>query len=89
MGYSICDRNFHSRFGEIDIIAQKDGVLHFFEVKYSKNYNPIERITPSKLAKIIKTIDYYMYKKRFDIDYQIDAVLVNDNLVEILENISY
>ena len=58
-------------------------------MKYSKNYNPIERITPSKLSKIIKTIDYYMYKKSFDIDYQIDALLVNEKSIEILENISY
>ena len=85
----VCETNFHSRFGEIDIIAKKDQVLHFIEVKYSKIYDPITRITPSKLNKIIKTIDYYMYKKNLDSDYQIDAVLVNDKLIEIVENISY
>ena len=63
--------------------------MHFFEVKYSKNYDPIERITPKKLGKIIKTIDFYMYKKDMDLDYQIDALLVNDLLIEIVENISY
>jgi len=62
--------------------------MHFFEVKYSKNYDPIERITPKKLDKIIKTIDFYMYKKNIDLDYQIDALLVNDFLIEIVENIS-
>lgn len=88
-GYSIIERNFHSRFGEIDIIASKEDTLHFFEVKYSKNYDPIERITPSKLKKIIKTIDFYMYNKNIDLDYQIDALLVNNELIEIVENISY
>jgi len=58
-------------------------------VKYSKNYDPIERITPSKLSKIVKTIDFYMYKKNIDLDYQVDALLVNDKLIEIVENISY
>lgn len=62
--------------------------MHFFEVKYSKNYDPIERISPQKLGKIIKTIDFYMYKKNMDLDYQIDALLVNDFLIEIVENIS-
>ena len=62
--------------------------MHFFEVKYSKNYDPIERITPKKLGKIIKTIDFYMYKKDMDLDYQIDALLVNDLSIEIVENIS-
>lgn len=87
-GYSILERNFHSRFGEIDIIAQQEDVLHFFEVKYSKDYDALTRITPKKLQKIIKTIDYYMYKKNMDLDYQIDALIVNNKLIEIVENIS-
>ena len=88
IGYTIVEQNFHSRFGEVDIIAQQDDVLHFFEVKYSKDYDALTRITPKKLQRIIKTIDYYMYKKNVDIDYQIDALIVNDNLIEIVENIS-
>lgn len=83
------ERNFHSRFGEIDIIAIKDGILHFIEVKYSKNYDPIERITQSKIRKITKTIDFYMYSNNMDMDYQIDALLVKNELIEIVENISY
>jgi len=85
----VLERNFHSRFGEIDIIATKDDVLHFFEVKYSKNYDPIERITPAKLNKIIKTINFYMYNTNIELDYQIDALLVNNKLIESVENISY
>jgi len=84
IGYTIVEQNFHSRFGEVDIIAQQDDVLHFFEVKYSKDYDALTRITPKKLQRIIKTIDYYMYKKNVDIDYQIDALIVNDNLIEKL-----
>ncbi len=33
MGYVLVDNNFRSRVGEIDIIAEKDGVLAFVEVK--------------------------------------------------------
>jgi len=88
-GYSIVERNFHSRFGEIDIVAKKDDILHFIEVKYSKKYDAIERITPKKFQRIIKTIDYYIYKKDIDLDYQVDALIVNDKLIEIVENISY
>ncbi|WP_168236858.1 YraN family protein, partial [Campylobacter fetus] len=32
-GFEILEKNFHSKFGEIDIIAKKDDVLHFVEVK--------------------------------------------------------
>lgn len=61
-GYKIIDRNFHSRFGEIDIIAEKDGYLVFVEVKarHSLKFGlPEEAVTPSKLVKIIKTGEYY------------------------------
>jgi Holliday junction resolvase-like predicted endonuclease len=32
-GFAILDRNYSSRFGEIDLIARKDNKLHFFEIK--------------------------------------------------------
>lgn len=32
-GYEVLARNYHSRYGEIDIIACKDGRLAFVEVK--------------------------------------------------------
>lgn len=36
-GFEILKRNFHSKFGEIDIIAKKDEILHFIEVKFTQN----------------------------------------------------
>ncbi|WP_331775175.1 YraN family protein [Sulfurospirillum sp. 1612] len=87
-GYTIIDRNFHSRFGEIDIIAEKNSVLEFIEVKYSKEYDPLYRITPKKMEKIIKTIHYFLMLHPQDKDYQISAALVNDEHIEFLENIS-
>jgi putative endonuclease len=32
-GFSITDRNYSTRFGEIDIIAKRDNRLYFFEIK--------------------------------------------------------
>lgn len=32
-GFSVIDRNYSTRFGEIDIIAERDKRLYFFEVK--------------------------------------------------------
>ena len=88
-GYTILAQNFHSKFGEIDIVAHKDNVLHFCEVKFSKSYDPITRITPSKMAKIIKTIHYYLLTHPSNVDYQIDAILVTPETIEIIKNISY
>ncbi len=32
-GFQICDRNYYRKWGELDIVAKKDKILHFFEVK--------------------------------------------------------
>jgi len=61
-GYKIIDRNFSSRFGEIDIIAIKDATLIFVEVKTRQSLRfgfPEEAVTSQKIYKIKKTGEYY------------------------------
>lgn len=100
-GYIIHKRNFISRFGEIDIIAEKDGFICFAEVK-TRGENRIaagrEAITASKQQKLTKTAEYFLFcnansvelnglQPRFDcIEIHVDK---NDKLIEInhLENI--
>jgi putative endonuclease len=89
LGYSIVERNFYSHYGEIDIIALKEEVFHFIEVKYSKRSLPYERITYSKLQKILKTIEYFLYKNNIQKEYQIDALFLNDYEIKIVENITF
>jgi len=86
LGYEIVDRNYYSRFGEIDIIAKKDNTLHFIEVKSGEG-EPIYKITPAKLSKIIKSADIYMQKKHIDLDYCFDAVIVTQQ-IEFIGNIT-
>ncbi|MSN95694.1 YraN family protein [Campylobacter sp. FMV-PI01] len=89
LNFEIIDRNFKSKFGEIDIIAKKNSVLHFVEVKAtSGEYDSIYRITPIKMDKILKTIDFYLMKSKFDLNYQIDALLVQKNEIKFIENIT-
>ena len=75
-GYKIIKRNFKTRFGEVDIIAEKDDVISFVEVKTrSKNslYTPREAVNLSKQKKIIlASSEYILVSKtekqpRFDI----------------------
>jgi ribonuclease HII len=50
-GFSVVDRNWKTKFCEVDIVAKKDECLHFVEVKYRKTLTsgkPIEYITPKK-----------------------------------------
>ncbi len=88
-GFSIVDVNVHSRFGEIDIIASKEKVLHFVEVKSAPTYEQaVHNITPSKLAKIIKTSEIYMKKQGYAGDFTYDAVIVTPQQIELLEDIT-
>jgi len=86
--YRILERNFYSRFGEIDIIALKDDVIHFIEVKSGKG-EPIYKITPSKFSKIVKTSDIFLNKTKLNFDYCYDALIVKDKSIELIENISF
>ncbi|WP_455757034.1 YraN family protein [Sulfurimonas sp.] len=88
-GFLIVERNFYSRFGEIDIIATKDEVLHFIEVKSGLDYeSAIQNITHSKLNKFIKTLNVYMKKNSLDVDFMIDAVIVSPKKIWHVENIT-
>ncbi len=88
-GFSIVARNFYSRFGEIDIIASKDAVLHFVEVKSGEDYElAIQNITPTKLSRLTKTVYVYLKKNALDVDFCIDALIVTPQSIELLENIT-
>lgn len=88
-GFSIVERNFYSRFGEIDIIASKDNALHFVEVKSGLDYEiAIANITPRKLNRFIKTVQVYLKKNTLDVAYTIDAVIVTPKEIDLVENIT-
>ena len=74
--FKIVERNFFCRLGEVDIIAKKEDLLVFVEVKTRKKaYFPISTvITPGKQRKIIATTKLFISKNdiydkvcRFDV----------------------
>jgi putative endonuclease len=87
--FRVIDRNFYSRFGEIDIIAIKDSVIHFVEVKSALDYElAIQNITKSKLLKVIKTGENYLKKNSLNIYYMYDAIIITPKEIFHLENIT-
>ncbi|MDO4754316.1 MAG: YraN family protein [Bacillota bacterium] len=65
LGFRVLNRNVYTCFGELDILAEKDGVLHFFEVRYKSGpaYGlPKESITKKKLLRMKKVMQYLMKK---------------------------
>jgi len=88
LDFVILERNFYSKFGEIDIIALKDDVLHFVEVKSGKG-EPVYNITPAKMSKIVKTSQFYLNKTKLTFDYCYDGLIVKENSIDFIENISF
>ncbi len=84
LGYKIIDRNFRTKFGEIDIVAKDGNTLVILEVR-SKSYgrfgNPEETINKLKIQKIIKTTQFYLLKKNpeyTEIRFDIISILHNN-----------
>lgn len=62
LGYQIIERNFHSKFGEIDVVALKDETLVFVEVKArsTKLFGlPEEAVNAGKIRHITLAGEYY------------------------------
>lgn len=75
--YKILERNFNTRFGEIDIIAQKGGILHFVEVKSGTGFEPIYNISKDKLTKLTKTLNIYLSQNCTRLDYCLSAMILS------------
>ena len=89
-GFIILERNyFAQKLGEIDIIAKKEDVLHFIEVKSGKaDFDPIYNVTPAKLRKVINSSHHYMKSKRLNMAFSIDALIIRYDEVEFIENVT-
>ncbi|MCX5669677.1 MAG: YraN family protein [Candidatus Omnitrophica bacterium] len=66
-GYKILERNYKNNFGEIDIIAQQNGVICFVEVKARHSLvlgSPQEAVNSSKQRQISRVAVYYLKSKK-------------------------
>ncbi|VAY86377.1 Predicted endonuclease distantly related to archaeal Holliday junction resolvase [hydrothermal vent metagenome] len=87
--FRVIDRNFYTKFGEIDIIAIKDNILYFVEVKSGDTFEPIYNITQAKLDKITKSIYVFLATKKLDIPYNISSIVIHKKNLDFIENITF
>lgn len=79
-GYSIINRNFRCKKGEIDIIVKKHNILAFVEVKTRNSLkygSPSEAITESKIKHIRSTALWYISTRNLNrpgLDYRFDVI---------------
>ncbi|HEX7633316.1 MAG TPA: YraN family protein [Candidatus Saccharimonadales bacterium] len=76
-GYKIIEQNFRRPRCEIDIVAQKDDVIHFVEVKYRKDYEQgggLEAITATKLRQMRFAAEIWVEEYKWHGQYVLSAV---------------
>ncbi len=83
-GYSIIQRNFRCKAGEIDIIAGDGDYLVFVEVKTRRSLNygsPVEAVDMRKQQQIYRTALFYLQQNSIDnqdIRFDIIAITIMD-----------
>lgn len=66
-GFHIIARNWHCRTGELDIVAMRDNVISFIEVKSRRGMRfgrPAEAVTPYKAAHIRRSAALFLMKEK-------------------------
>jgi putative endonuclease len=96
-GYDIVDRNYLKKWGEIDIVATKPGLMVFVEVKSVSRgtLRPEENMHTHKLQRLQRVVQTYLLDKKVPqtIEWRIDLLCVYLDFetrkarVEVLENI--
>lgn len=86
--FCILDTNYRLKYGEIDIIAEKDNIIHFVEVKTvevfdflkinSLKIKPEDNLTKNKWSKLVISCETYLYQKNIKEEsrWQIDLACV-------------
>lgn len=75
-GYTLLAHSYRCRFGEIDLIAKKKGVLCFVEVKLRSSEGhglPREFVDARKQVKLRKTAQWYLMEKGLDVPVRFDV----------------
>lgn len=78
-GYQILERNYRYQHAEIDLIAQKDKMIIFIEVKARSSTafgNPEEFVSYTKVRLIKKAAEHYIFAKDWQHDVRFDIVAI-------------
>lgn len=92
-GFSILERNYKKKYGEIDLIAQKKDLIVFVEVKMRSisYFDPAQSITISKQKKIIMVAQEYLMRHNGDdnncrFDVALIEIVNNEPKLTYLQN---
>lgn len=84
-GFEIVHKNYRSRYGEIDIIAWKDGKIHFIEVKTRASKlkgMPYEAVNFHKVNHLKKAAYWYVSQNKLHdrkLSLDVFSIILDDN----------
>lgn len=81
-GFNIIHKNWTCRWGELDVIAEKDNMLTFVEVKYrvgAINCHPSEAMTYYKRKSLQRSINMFLAKNYVTKPWRVDLLCVSKN----------
>ena len=83
-GYTLVERNYRTRYGELDLIVRHHNTLVFVEVKTRRGVgfgDPLEAVTPRKQATIRALAERYLSEREPDLDevrFDVVGILAGD-----------
>jgi len=76
----LIEKNYHCRYGEVDLIMRDNDTLVFVEVRYRKSERfggALESIDQKKQSKLRITAEHYLQKHKSKLNARFDAVTLS------------
>ena len=89
-GFEIMERNWKTRFCEIDIVARRGGIVYFVEVKTraSARYGAgIEYVTPKKVQQMSFAAEFWVQAHKWKGQYQLAALGIDGDVFTWVDTI--
>ena len=92
-GFKVIEQNWRRPRSEVDIIAEKDGIIHFIEVKYrfkDDQGSGLDAITPTKLKQMRRAAWGWVEETKWHGEYVLSAVEIagpNFTVLGFIENV--
>lgn len=82
-GFTVVERNYRKKWGELDVVVKKDNILHFVEVKTTSrmdgmNVRPEENMHAWKRERLARTVATYLSERHIpeELEWTFDLITV-------------
>lgn len=85
-GFNIIAQNWRTRWCEIDIVASKNIIVYFIEVKYRKNNSygdGLDAVTDTKLKQMTFAAEIWVNDNKWNGDYELAVISANSDPLKI------